>query len=554
MTSINQANAYLKRNGDDSGMLNNLKMNNRRITNVGQPVNASDAVTLYTQNSAAKTSTKQQLPRMTSNSTPFPYSINSRLFDVNTWKCASANDTDFWQFDELIDYVEIELDTFHLVNSVSFDLINTTATTVEVFVEDDLLVSLSDLTGLQYVSFPYQKYLRRIKINFINLTVTNPLKLRDVFVMTESLVVDKPTTIHLPIMSDDAINTIVLDDVIVPLSNVEPEYLNADMTSDNTPTPYVCTSSPVASEGYEAYKAFNFDLNSNFQLVGLPVSGYLQYDCSVTVVSSGFEVCGSTMLENNETKFTIAGSVDGAIFTELFSIQNMPETKAYFSNMNPNAFRYYRLNLSSLGQKPIGVNCFNIHGPRVNIRNAILGNVQNPINNTDAVNKQYADTIFVQKALLSNLTKSQLLLTLTTPYTIPKNPASVSALPIILSSDVPNEWYGYGVSIVNSEIVLLSVHNPSVWRITGQFRISFSKDCTVTASLYRVYNLIPFGKTYTLIRPNVISLSHKSGATISTTVSEHIDFYTLEPLVIAFSSTDDATIDYMKVEFVKISY
>lgn len=127
-------------------------------------------------------------------------------------------------------------------------------------------------------------------------------------------------------------------------------WWSPEMTSDNTPDPYVVSSSSVHSSSYSPWKAF--DANFNTDWVSLNDSqnngSWLMFDFGSPTIVKGLRISPqSSRLNSFPHSGIIEGSNDGITWTELESFSDLPIPTAYEFREHlfekPVAYRYYRL-------------------------------------------------------------------------------------------------------------------------------------------------------------------------------------------------------------------
>lgn len=125
------------------------------------------------------------------------------------------------------------------------------------------------------------------------------------------------------------------------------------MTSNTAPSSLVASASGQYGAGYEAYRAFDGNLNSTWIGTGNLKTGWIQIDYGVSSpkIVNILEITGrnSTVLTDNVKDFNILGSNDNINFDTLAQIRNQidwsqAETRRYeFKNDKP--YRYYRIQI-----------------------------------------------------------------------------------------------------------------------------------------------------------------------------------------------------------------
>lgn len=123
------------------------------------------------------------------------------------------------------------------------------------------------------------------------------------------------------------------------------------MSSNNTPAPFVATSTTISGVGYEAYRAFDGDKDTGFRTTSsatLSSPEWLSVDLGSPNVCNGISIRGRTDAFADQTPrdYSLQGSNDNITWTEVFRQVGMPSSigdlKTFYFN-NIVGYRYYRL-------------------------------------------------------------------------------------------------------------------------------------------------------------------------------------------------------------------
>lgn len=554
--TIYQANTYLKRNGEDQGMLVNLNMNNHRVTNTAEPVEPGDVANLFSQKRISDVTSVLPLPRMTSNTTPPLFRLQSKLADEDVWKCASKHEDNFWEIQNSYDYVIVSLDRYYDVNGVQFDLMETEAERVNIKINDESVMDVTNVSGLVYLSFPRTKKLVQMDIEFFNTKPFYYLKLRQLYLRFDTLVPRKPIEISMPQSETQAINSIVLADQTVTQYTVQPEFINPVwIENGDTQDGFVITSEPDNLVGSEAWRIFDFDYRTNSQFYGVVDTAHYVLNCPTLVNCTGVEICCSTELPSEGVTFYVEGSVNGTLFNQIILSQGLPDSKTFFKSSDVNAYKYFRVTLLCGAVNPLGLNCFNLYGLRNKVRNGILSNIADPVGSLDATNKNYVDTTFVPQSHLKTLLKKQLLLDISQTVSFS---SLLKTMPIQKSPDIPDNIFS-GVNLsINANNFLIINKAPCLLRLSGKMRFTnLLPNTTFKVHVYKVLDLgSALGITFLPFRENVISVKLISiNSEQEAMIMEHLQvFQDNEAFAIRCESNNNVDVTYCKLEVLTISY
>lgn len=394
----NQSNSYLKRFGD-AGLLSDLVMNKRRITDLADAEATDDAVNKYTVDAIGMVNKVEHLDRMTSPNSPNGFTATSDYDSDSAWMSCSTDG--FWSTSQAVTQSLHYTFPAGPVDSIS---INIKGIASKVMIgtagSAELFVSSGNVTG-RVLCYLFNTVLTdNITITFT--PVALPFAVSNVFVTEMELNVGKTVSVHLPRTGSNAINLEYFNNVVAPLRDlVAAVYVNPSMESNTSPSGYVVTSEPSS---YNAYNAFDYELGTNF-IVSLDNTNTVSLSMALALptVVTAFEIAArSDTLESNSISWKIVASTDdGNTYQTLFeSIVPIPQTKNSFSiplDMQ-RSYNTYRLEVTARAPGEFGLNCLNLMTTSVDIKNRRIINLLNPINSTEAVNVAYADDTYLAKA------------------------------------------------------------------------------------------------------------------------------------------------------------
>lgn len=134
------------------------------------------------------------------------------------------------------------------------------------------------------------------------------------------------------------------------------KWFSPQMTSNNSPTPYVASSSSIYSSQYDSWMAFNADLNETFwhSILNDVSNAYLQFDFGEIRKIDGVRMYPPPTQWRKffPKKFDFQGSNDNEQWTTILSIENQesyePETRWYeYTFELVTSFRYYKILIHS---------------------------------------------------------------------------------------------------------------------------------------------------------------------------------------------------------------
>lgn len=445
------ANIYLKRNGEDTGMQNNLKMNKYRIVEVADPILETDVAnrrfTRYAIANNADLQTTQLLPRMTSNSTPSPYQISASNSSPDAWKCASADSA--YTISDHTETITVNIASLQPCDSVSLEL-SDKVSRIEILANNTNLIDLNDVGGKQILYFQYRTYMQFLDIR-ISTPIGSNIQLSNVFLKSETLLAGKPTSVHLPTKHNHALNNVALmHSAGSRLSIVQPQYLIPPMTGDFTPSPYSFSSPNGAQEGFAVYKCADYKLETNYISLGDSDEVIIDVDSGGLLVFGAFDICGCTQFSNSGVTFQLEGSANDVDWNDMIGGSfDLPDIVTVFECIQPNSIRFLRMTLRKPHDQttPIGLNTFLMRS----IRSTIMGTLTTdyiPQAPADVVNKAYSD--FLRRAILSTTSATPV------PHTIPlhSQPIATTLTSLIIAPDFDITSGGRDIELSDGSLLL----------------------------------------------------------------------------------------------------
>lgn len=395
--------------GND-GMLVDLKMGKKRIVDLGNAVDNTDAPNKKQLDNIATVLVPYRTPYMTSNTTPVPFTTSAPIASPTAWK-GFSDGTGFYSTNAASQDVSLTLDfgSTQTINFMELQL-STLCDSISVFDHnDDLLATSRFVNGSVFVKFdPVSTY----KVLVVIVQV-------DVLVMVSQMafgyrVVDFNTTILVSTIGreqTEAVNVGFFNARLLPLtSSIVPVYTNPPMTSDIEPYPYVANSFIVPLPYHDAYKAFDFDITTSWKAVAVasvPMTVGIDIPTPLSVVA--FEVAGpSDNYDVTTTNFIFTAVRNiGTAVTLFVSNTPLPQVPTVFEVQTNEEFVSFELTLTP---KTIGavvsVGLFNIFTKAVSLKQRRLVNVSQPISDDDATNKRYVDDTVASRLSLSGGTMS----------------------------------------------------------------------------------------------------------------------------------------------------
>lgn len=132
------------------------------------------------------------------------------------------------------------------------------------------------------------------------------------------------------------------------------EWWSPEMTSNNTPEPYVASGSEADSSSRVWYKAFDNDQATRFESANQTEGQYLQLDFGKNATISGISIKGpSSSPADGYTpkKFSLEGSKDGKTWTTIYiadgtKYPDIPSSTTVCTyEFSPKTYRYYKLTM-----------------------------------------------------------------------------------------------------------------------------------------------------------------------------------------------------------------
>jgi hypothetical protein len=193
-----------------------------------------------------------------------------------------------------------------------------------------------------------------------------------------------------PINATDVVNKNYVDNLIpITLNSVTPI-----MTSNTTPVPYIASASTELNSSNMAWNAFDGSTTTAWSTAGV-TTGWVQLYYGYSIYITQIIIKGKSS-GGNFTAWNVQGSNDGTTWTSILSYTTIPisQLSQTFTVQTPGYYIYYRFNgtASSGGVNPGVTNLVFVDSNRSVLGNT-LTNLSGPINPTDAVNKNYIDTL-----------------------------------------------------------------------------------------------------------------------------------------------------------------
>jgi hypothetical protein len=400
---MNISSTYLKRSAGpgNAGMLVNLQMGKNRIVDVGKAIAMSDAPNKMQVDAIATVNTTFKTPNMTSNTTPVPFATNA----------LSASDIAWKAFSTIAEYSVPTTETISL--SIAFGAvraINFVELTLSDIVDefrlldqnDQVLFSRSLVNGSLLFKFG-DSYTASVTIEIVQLNRVNVSNIVIGYniVQCESPFLVKTTGMNV----EEAVNISYMNNALLPLtSSIVPTYVNPPLTSDITPAPYAAYSSVIPLHGYEAYKAFDFDIRTNYKVVA-PASKQVRLTLEIpnmqpTTVRA-FEIAGANDdITITTTNFRVNGVQQNGLPVVLYESNTpLPQGPTAYSVQSSLQFTAFELEITARENGSIiGVNMFNIFANAISFGGRRIIDIQNGINGTDAAN-----ILNVQEAVATRL-------------------------------------------------------------------------------------------------------------------------------------------------------
>lgn len=542
MALVNNSNTYLRRDGGDSGMLNDLQMNQKRITNTALPENGADVVNLCSQQQLGKIIQNDVLPRMTSNSSPFPYTVNSNDSDPNVWKiCGSGTQ---YTPEVTLTTITFVLGAIKTITGLFVDLVEGSVDFV--VRQNNMIAAAQTMTvGSNYISFDSMLNINTLVLEIIMTAGTFTAK--NLRFLNNFLRIDKPIAIGLPVDATHGVNDISLANAMAPYAGLAKQYLNAKMTGPGTPSGYSVTSTVESLPGFSVWQVSDFDINTNFRASRAVAQLEITIILPTPLRSIGCELAlASDTPYTADTTFNVYGKVaPGGISYSLLNLRYEKIAKMrstyYWDDQNTFPYNQFTLVVDMLqgSSELFSLNCFNIIGDRSITKNLISTTLA-PLENGDLVNKLYVDR-FMPTQDFVNYNNSFVYARVLVPLTLSESTASLAARTMQLqpSNQINLDLFGkYDVDIVN-HYISVTAPGDSIWLFSGECNITrqVGSSSTVTASFYEIDE-----GAYFPVRLNVIDSSLSANARRDLPFSTLFQFY--QPTQIAFvvTSSDGSNI------------
>jgi hypothetical protein len=394
MSIISSFNSYLKRNGDDSGMSGDLKMNKKRILSLGDSTILSDAANIKSVDSLASVNQVNLMPAMTSPSEPIPFQVYGDpngsemwlMFDKNSstsWTCpSSARVTvnvvlgDVKPFDCLFISCDKVLSdfVFHIVSGIS-DIVIVTADFIE--------------PGGHYVRLTATERLQNARIEF---DCSSNTAISEISLLRKSINVNGDCVVH--VSSDSgpytATNIQYVQNIVRPLSTVvSGTFVNPPMRSASQDGYVTQASSEIP--GYESFMPFNFDFSSMWLCDTL--IGSLQITLPAPKKPRRLQLLGRIDDVSQFTSWSVEASNDTIVWDLVCQGSGRtPSMLETYELQIANSYVHFRfVGVGRSGSSVSGLTTFNLAMDEVSFNGNRITGVSTPVNPDDAVPKSYVD-------------------------------------------------------------------------------------------------------------------------------------------------------------------
>lgn len=404
----NLSSTYLKRSagpGND-GMLVDLKMGKKRILELGNAIEATDAPNKKQLDYIANVVIPFRSANMTSNTTPPPFIASAPIESASAWKAFSVSE--FYRASTTSQDISLTLDfgDTKRINFVELEL-STQVDEISLYDQNDTLIDSKSLTG---------------GIIFWKFDAISTYSLKIVIVQADELVRVSKTVIGLRSVDfessifvqtsglnvSEAVNIAYLNDALDPItSSIVPVYANPKMTSDITPFPYTVESTVTPLDTYEPYKAFDFDFGTNFKAVApslSPVRITLNVSTSAPVGIAAFELAGpSDNFDITTNNFVLTGIKTDLTGETLFTSNTpVPQGSEIYQVQTESVFISFELDMFPIrAGNVVGLNMLNIFTKAISVNGRRIVSIGYPIDAQDAANKEFVDNSLADKLSLT---------------------------------------------------------------------------------------------------------------------------------------------------------
>lgn len=392
----NLSSTYLKRSGGpgNDGMLVDLKMGKKRILELGNAIEATDAPNKKQLDYIANVEIPFKSANMTSNTTPSPFLASAPIESSSAWKAFSASE--FYQANTTSQDISLTLDfgSVQRINYVEFEL-SSICDSITLFDDNNTVIDSKSLTGgtvLWKFSDVSTHSLRVLIVQVDELVRVSKtvIGLRTVNFQSATLVQTYGSSVA------EAVNIAYLNDALQPItSSIVPVYVNPPMTSDSTPAPYSVECSVNALATHEPYMAYDYNFNTNFKAVAPSVSAIsIAVNVPEPVAIAAFEVAGaSDDLNITTNKFVLVG-VKPDLSTETLYTKNtpLPQGPEIYQIQSDSVFVSFELYLFPIrAGVVVALNMCNIFTKAISVAGRRIVSVGDPINSTDVANRRFVD-------------------------------------------------------------------------------------------------------------------------------------------------------------------
>jgi hypothetical protein len=371
-------------------------MGKKRIIDVGKAIEATDAPNKNQLDYIASVVVPFRTPIMTSNTNPVPFVASSPIASSSAWKAFST--TEFYSANSTSQDVALTLDFGNpqRINFVEFEL-SAICETISLYDQNDTLIaSKPSANGVVLCKFD------SIETYSIKIVITQGvdlLRISNTFigyriVDFESSVLVNTTGLN----AAEAVSVAYLNETLLPITtSIIPVYANPPMTSDNTPEPFSIECNVIALEGYEPYKAFNFDVNSNFKAIAVAnqnVQLSLIVSPTLPVNIAAFEVSGaSDNIDVTTINFILTGlKADQSSDTLYVSNTPLPQVPRVYQIQSDSVYIAFLLDIVPIRTGVVvGLNMLTIYTKAISVTGRRIVSASDPIGPQDAATKNYVD-------------------------------------------------------------------------------------------------------------------------------------------------------------------
>ncbi|MGL5745508.1 MAG: hypothetical protein ACRCXX_10205 [Cetobacterium sp.] len=375
-------------------MIDHLKMNKKRVIDVGTAVHQGDVVNKEMLDNFGTVSELEILPRMTSPIDPSPFSVISQYNISNAYKACSTRENKWTTDVDSRQTLTVNFGAVKVVNCVKM-VIGGASDSLAIHSQGlEVYKTLDEVGGDVVFQFPTQT-VEELVFTFTPVDIES---FSVSFLRVTLLKVNFDKQVNVYTSGDDAAEAVSLNFLtfqLAPLKSlVTVGYINPPMTSNNNPTGYAATCQPTALTNHEPYLAFNFDSNNNWVVPLQPqeTTAYLEIQIPLPLSAVAFEIAArEDTYSAGASSFELTGSNDGISYDSLLLVPTaVPQTKVVIQLPSQSApYSRFRLVLTKLGNNTeIGLNCLNIQTNVLAVSNRRITNVGNGIDDGDCATMQ----------------------------------------------------------------------------------------------------------------------------------------------------------------------